>query len=105
MKPVAKRMGELMGKETKCAPDFESTDSESILISSISYATVCIMLDSTFVKALVLRSYSCRILQFIMYMNAEFLIDLARLMPDIQCSRVCSQLEQFHGRRELACIM
>ena len=32
LKPVAKRMGELMGKEIKCAPDCKATDEVKMIV-------------------------------------------------------------------------
>jgi phosphoglycerate kinase len=50
LKPVAKRMGELMGKEIKCAPDCKATDEVKSVVDDMKDGDVIILENTRFYK-------------------------------------------------------
>merc|ERR1719450_1906403 len=50
LKPVAKLMGELMGKEIKCAPDCKATDEVKSMVGEMSEGDVVILENTRFYK-------------------------------------------------------
>merc|ERR1719284_2223480 len=50
LKPVAKRMGELMGKEIKCAPDCKATDEVKSMVGAMAEGDVIILENTRFYK-------------------------------------------------------
>merc|ERR550514_695776 len=50
LKPVAKKMGELMGKEIKCAPDCKATDEVKSMVGEMSEGDVVILENTRFYK-------------------------------------------------------
>jgi len=50
LKPVAKRMGELMGKDIKCAPDCKATDEVKELVGAMAEGDVLILENTRFYK-------------------------------------------------------
>merc|ERR1719409_765039 len=50
LKPVAKRMGELMGKEIKCAPDCKATEEVRGIVDGMSDGDVMILENTRFYK-------------------------------------------------------
>merc|ERR1719150_2029449 len=48
LKPVAKRMGELMGKEIKCAPDCRATDEVKAMVDAMAEGDVLILENTRF---------------------------------------------------------
>merc|ERR1719189_782852 len=50
LKPVAKRMGELMGKEIKCAPDCRATDEVKKVVDAMKDGDVIILENTRFYK-------------------------------------------------------
>jgi len=50
LKPVAKRMGELMGKEIKCAPDCRATDEVKAMVGAMAEGDVMILENTRFYK-------------------------------------------------------
>merc|ERR1711988_2049151 len=50
LKPVAKRMGELMSKEIKCAPDCKATDEVTGLVGAMGEGDVLILENTRFYK-------------------------------------------------------
>jgi len=50
LKPVAKRMGELMGQEIKCAPDCKATDEVKGLVGAMAEGDVMILENTRFYK-------------------------------------------------------
>jgi len=50
LKPVAKRMGELMKKDVKCAPDCKATDEVKAMVSDLSEGEVLILENTRFYK-------------------------------------------------------
>merc|ERR1712232_1498224 len=49
-KPVAKRMGELMGKDIKCAPDCKATDEVKAVVDGMAEGDVVILENTRFYK-------------------------------------------------------
>merc|ERR1719284_428506 len=50
LKPVAKRMGELMKKDIKCAPDCKATDEVKAMVSELSEGDVMVLENTRFYK-------------------------------------------------------
>jgi len=50
LKPVAKRMGELMSKDIKCAPDCKATDEVKSMVGAMSEGDVLILENTRFYK-------------------------------------------------------
>merc|ERR1719336_2810860 len=50
LKPVAKRMGELMGKDIKCAPDCKATDKVKAMVGAMAEGDVLILENTRFYK-------------------------------------------------------
>merc|ERR1711981_1371706 len=50
LKPVAKRMGELMGKDIRCAPDCKATDEVKAMVSDMAEGDVMILENTRFYK-------------------------------------------------------
>merc|ERR1719150_1033001 len=50
LKPVAKRMGELMGREIKCAPDCKATDEVKAMVGAMAEGDVMILENTRFYK-------------------------------------------------------
>merc|ERR1719409_1413121 len=50
LKPVAKRMGELMGKDIKCAPDCKATDEVKGVVADMTDGDVMILENTRFYK-------------------------------------------------------
>merc|ERR1719324_536115 len=50
LKPVAKRMGELMKKDVKCAPDCMATDEVKAMVSDLSEGDVLVLENTRFYK-------------------------------------------------------
>jgi len=50
LKPVAKRMGELMGKDIKCAPDCKATDEVKAMVGAMAEGDVLILENTRFYK-------------------------------------------------------
>merc|ERR1719197_1362920 len=50
LKPVAKRMGEIMGKDIKCAPDCKATDGVKAIVDGMAEGDVVILENTRFYK-------------------------------------------------------
>jgi len=50
LKPVAKRMGEIMGKDIKCAPDCKATDEVKAMVDGMAEGDVIVLENTRFYK-------------------------------------------------------
>merc|ERR1719197_2450607 len=50
LKPVAKRMGEIMGQDIKCAPDCKATDEVKVVVDGMAEVDVIVLENTRFYK-------------------------------------------------------